>query len=90
MINGNVQDFMSKLMYGEEMWIVYNDKKYFIQGYVEEEIYYLEISLEYNEDDFYVQFSSEKPNICVEKFISAELFEGKKFWDVEKEIEWVD
>lgn len=33
MINGNIEEFTDKLLYGEELIYFYNGKKYFSQGY---------------------------------------------------------
>ncbi len=43
MINGNSQEFIDGLYYGDERFFVYCKKKYFIQGYCENEDYVLEI-----------------------------------------------
>ena len=47
MINGDVKDFINGLHYGDERFFIYDNKKYFIQGYIENnrpvlEIYVLE------------------------------------------------
>lgn len=37
MINGNIDEFMEKLWGGEEVIYVYNGKKYFSQGYINDD-----------------------------------------------------
>ncbi|MDO5308120.1 MAG: hypothetical protein Q4G03_01285 [Planctomycetia bacterium] len=33
MLNGNVKEFVDNLYYGAEMYYIYREKKYFIQGW---------------------------------------------------------
>lgn len=36
------------------------------------------------------EYSSSDSNECVQAFLDAPLWDGKKFYDVEKEITWTD
>ena len=46
----------------------------------------------YNLTDNTVLFSTEQDNCsrCIEQFENAAIFNGKTFWQVEQDIEWVD
>ena len=43
MINGNAKEFIAGLYYGDERFFTYKGKKYFIQGYYENNMPLLEI-----------------------------------------------
>ena len=38
MKNGNVQEFVDHIHYGDELWFLYNDTKYFLEGWIENDI----------------------------------------------------
>lgn len=91
MINGNVNDFINGLYYGDERFFLYDNKKYFIQGYFENQKNVLEMYvLEPTTSDFTWRLVSHDSSYLVSEFQKAKIFNGKSFWDVEKEIEWVD
>lgn len=41
MIDGNVNEFVDHLQYGDELWFIYDNKKYFLEGLPENGIYKL-------------------------------------------------
>lgn len=91
MINGNANEFISGLYYGDERFFLYNGKKYFIQGYFENEKPTLELYiLEPSDSDFKWQAFSDGKDYPVAEFENAKIFDGKSFWEIEKNIEWVD
>ena len=93
MINGNAQEFIDGLHYGDERFFLYDGKKYFIQGYWpnDNEKPLLELYvLEPYDDPFEWHAYSEDKNYPVSEFVNAKIFNGKSFWEVEKDIEWVD
>lgn len=91
MINGNVNEFMDGLYYGDERFFLYDGKKYFIQGYFENEKPTLELYvLEPLDDDFHWRVFSDNKDYPVSKFEEAKIFGGKTFWEIEKDVEWVD
>ena len=91
MINGDVNEFVDGLYYGDERIFLYNDKKYFIQGYGVDgkPTLFLE-TWEPPSDDYIWQHSGDGYSYPVEDFLAAPIFDGKTFWEVEQEIEWVD
>ena len=80
MINGSAEEFIKWLHYGDERFFLYNGNKYFIQGYFKENKPMLELYILESPDN----------NYPVAEFENAEIFDGKTFWEVEKDIEWVD
>lgn len=91
MINGDAKDFIEGLHYGDERFFVHNEKKYFIQGYFENEKPMLELYVfEPSDSDFEWRAFSNDKNYPVAEFEQAKIFDGKSFWEIEKEIEWVD
>ena len=38
MKNGNVQEFVDHIHYGDELWFLYNGTKYFLEGWIENDI----------------------------------------------------
>ena len=100
MINGNVNAFIGNLHFGTEMYFIYKGKKYFIQGWVENGIHYLVLDYDYETEIYdpsdsnctgYIwEYSSADSNECVKAFLNAPIWDGKRFCEVEKEIEWTD
>ena len=91
MINGSAIEFIEGLHYGDERFFLYNGNKYFIQGYFENKKPMLELYvIEASDNDFEWRAFSEDNNYPVEEFENAKIFDGKNFWEVEKDIEWVD
>lgn len=90
MINGDVKEFIDGLHYGDERFFLYNDDKYFIQGYYDDGKPMLELYIIETDNNFEWREISENNNYPVEKFENAKIFNGKSFWEVEQDIEWVD
>ncbi len=91
MINGDPKAFIEGLHYGEEHYFVYDGRKYFIQGYRTEKGPMLEVfGLDPDNFDYHWIVYSDKEQYPVAEFESAPIFNGKTFWEAEKDIEWVD
>ncbi len=89
MKNGNVQEFINHIHYGDELWFTYNGIKYFLEGWIENEV--LELVLyEIKEDGKEYNWKGDKNNYPVEMFLTDKIFNGKTFWEIEKEITWID
>ncbi|MCC8043355.1 MAG: hypothetical protein LIO69_07620 [Oscillospiraceae bacterium] len=95
MIDGNVRDFIEKLSY-EDHYVIYNKEKYFFNGcqaHLDSNgkitSYRLEV---YNITNGKTVFSTSFPTIneCVNNLENAHIWNGKSFWEVEKEMRWVD
>ena len=90
MINGNIDEFMDKLWSGEELIYLYNGKKYISQGYIKDDKYIFELQMWEPQEEILWQISGHNNQESLEAFLKEPLFDGKQFWDIEKEIEWVD
>ena len=95
MINGDANEFIDGLYYGDERFFLYKGCKYFIEGYTDEKglsmlnLYIMEDPDDPN-NDFKWSALADGDHFPVEKFEKAPIFNGKTFWEVEKDIEWVD
>ena len=92
MINGKVEDFLEGIYNLQEIIHIYNGKKYFLQGYGgwKGEPYTLELQLWEPEQKNLWKYVDKDPILCRNKFLKEPLYDGKTFWEVESEIEWVD
>ena len=82
--------FFEKLYGGEEIVFTVFGKKYFIQGYYKENAFHFELQLWVPEEKTLWKTSNSHMYDCVEEFLDAPLFDGKTFWDIETEMQWVD
>lgn len=91
MNNGNIDEFVDKLWSGEELIYTYNGKKYFSQGYLLDNGQY-RFELQQWEPEgkmlWHVEGLTHQKSFDV--FMELPFFDGKTFWQVEQEIEWVD
>lgn len=79
------------LYYGDERFFIYDGNKYFVEGYCDAELFTLELYIIENPDNnFEWRVSSQIRSEIVETFENAKIFNGKSFWKIEKNIEWVD
>ena len=91
MINGNSKEFIAGLHYGDERFFLYHGDKYFIQGFFVNGKPMLEVYIiEQADKDFCWRAFSDNDDYPISEFEKAKIFNGKSFWEVEKEIEWVD
>lgn len=89
MKNGDVQKFVDHIYYGDELWFLYNNKKYFLEGWAENGV--LELVLyEMEEGGKEFWWKGSKNKFPVEDFLKAPIFDGKNFWEAEKDFIWVD
>lgn len=91
MKNGNINEFMDKLWGGEELIYTYNGKKYFSQGYTQDDgSYRFELQLWEPRVETFWEVIGLTRQESLEAFLKEPLFDGKTFWEAEKEMEWVD
>ena len=91
MINGDPKEFIDGLYYGDERFFYYDSYKYFIQGYYTGNKPMLELYvLEPADNSFEWRAVSDGDSYPVLEFENAPIFNGKTFWQVEQDIEWVD
>lgn len=100
MVNGSTKEFIDNLYYGSEMYFNYNHRSYFIQGWVKDGLHYLVLDYNYEAENYdpnetacskpIWEYSSKDSSECVQAFLEAPVWDGKKFYDVEKEMVWTD
>ena len=91
MINGSIDEFMEKLRGGEEVIYVYNGKKYFSQGYINDDgKYRFELQQWEPEAKILWEIVGKSKQDSLDAFLKEPLFDGKTFWEIESEAEWVD
>ena len=74
MINGNANEFIEGLYYGDERFFLYDGMKYFIQGYFENEKPMLEVYvLEPSDSNFEWRVFSNNKNYPVLEFEEAKM-----------------
>ncbi len=95
MINGNASEFINELIY-QDHYANYQGQKYFFNGCqckYDMSGNIVTATLEvYNLTSNEIVFSTTQNNTvqCIDIFENAKIFNGKTFWEVEKDIEWVD
>jgi len=90
MINGDINIFLDNLYIGVEMYIRFEGNDYFIQGYDHDDFYHLE-KWNYNHDDGMAwEYDSQSKEECVQAFLNAPMWNGRKFFEAEKDMEWID
>lgn len=95
MIDGNTKEFIDKLSY-EDHYIIYNGEKYFFNGCQvtkDNQGNIVKVVLEvYDLANNSTIFSTSQMSIsdCIAEFEKAKIWDGKSFWEVEKEMQWVD
>lgn len=85
-MNGKaISDFISDLYYNSETEFVYQNMRYIISGYIDNNKYTLEL---YNisQDKCLFKLTDIKREKCVEAFEEAPIFNGKTIYEVEKDI----
>ena len=94
MIDGTLSEFIDQLYYGQEIVFLYKGNKYFIQGWWSEDKKTTTLVLEEvnkNSSDGYIwEYHAAKMSICAEAFLSAPIWDGKDFLQIESEVTWSD
>lgn len=99
MKDGNVNDFLDHVTYEEEA-VMYNGKKYFFHGLLinpDTGIYeftidlweVLSVSMNRYVETVY-QATATTADECMNRFLNDPIIDGRRFWDIEKEMEWID
>ena len=90
MINGDVNEFVDHIKYGDELIFKYEGKTYFLEGLFENEIFTLYLDRWNPPADDYIWLASSKERYPADEFLKAKIWDGKSFWEVENQIEWID
>ena len=91
MINGNPKEFVDTIYTCQDIVFIFNNIKYWFQGYMTEQGVHMEVfQCEPPKDEYIWEYNGESIKEGQELFEMAPIFNGKTFWEAEKEIEWVD
>ncbi|MCL2046044.1 MAG: hypothetical protein FWG88_06625 [Oscillospiraceae bacterium] len=94
MINGNVNEFLDTLSTGQELVFAYKNRKLFLQGWYENGKHFMVLDQWESSiipfEGYIWEVSADSMYECAEAFLDAPIFDGKKFWEVERQIEWLD
>ena len=93
MINGNVNEFVDGLYRGTEWWFLYKGKKYFIQGWWKDGLATLVLDCSIGDQPTEYVWENTESNMedNVKKFLESPIWDdGKTFWQVEKDMTWID
>jgi hypothetical protein len=95
MINGKASDFIECLSY-EDNYAIFRGNKYFFNGCQSQKNHLGEVVLVKlevydltNKSTIY-SVSQKTVSECLSALQEAKIWDGKSFWDVEQEFEWVD
>ena len=89
MKGNNLNDFINDMYHNPEKEICYRNKKYIINGFIDEtgELYTLAIYTVEESSKTLFSYTSEKRGECVEQFEKAKIFGGKTIYEAEQDIE---
>ncbi len=91
MQGGDLKDFIDGLYYGYELIFEYKGVKYFIQGWHENDKNYMCLDIPYRESNDYVwEYEAKTMRECAEAFLDEKLWDGKTFYEIEKDVVWSD
>ncbi len=93
MIDGNLTEFIDQLYYGYEIVYLYQNKRYFIQGWWNEEgkaIMVLDDVTELKKKNYLWKHSADNMRECAESFLTAPIWEGKNFLEIQEDVIWSD
>ena len=89
--NGELRDFIDGLYYGYAMLFVYDEVKYFIQGWTQDNKCYMFLDIpDKKQKDYEWKYEAPTMRACAEAFLSEKLWNGKTFYEIEKDVIWVD
>ena len=92
MINGSPNEFVDRIYSCQDTVFIYKGIKYWFQGYMpSDHSVHMEIFQYQPSDEKWLwKYNGKSIEECLHAFLSAQIFDGKTFWDAEQEIEWVD
>ena len=92
MIGGNPNDFLNRVYSCQDTIFVYKRIKCWFQGYMpDDNSVHMEVTQYEPPSDREVwSYDAATIDECWQAFIKASLFNGKSFWEIEQDIEWVD
>lgn len=91
MKNGELSDFIDGLNYGYEMLFLFDGIKYFIQGWTKDNKCYMVLDIpEKTQSEYVWKYEAPTMRECADAFLSEKLWTNKNFYEIEKDVTWVD
>ena len=90
MINGDPNDFIEVVYSGQDIPFLFRGQKFWYQGYVKNDKWHMEIMECFPPCNYRWECDVITCDEGVDAFLKAPIFDGKTFWEVEHEIEWLD
>ena len=91
MINGNANEFIEMIYTCQDIVFIYDNVKYWFQGYITGEKVHMEVfQVEPVKEGYVWEYNGSSISQGQNAFQNAPIFNGKTFWEAEKDIEWVD
>ena len=92
MINGDAGDFVDRIYSCQDTVFIYNGVKYWFQGYMPspDTVHMEVVQVDPKRDGYVWEYNGNSIREGQEAFQKASIFDGKTFWDAEKDIEWTD
>ena len=91
MINGDPNKFIDMIYTCQDLVFIYDNVKYWFQGYMEDDRVHMEVfQTEPPKDEYIWEYNGFSIIEGQEAFQYAPIFNNRTFWEVEKDIEWVD
>lgn len=93
MINGDLHIFLDLMKRGQELTFTYKGQKFFLEGLYDPKT---DLGTTYlyrwipNPCEVWHSQPTHNRFFDIEEFCNAKLFDGKSFWEIESEVEWVD
>ena len=94
MIDGKITEFVDQLYYGQELVFLYKGKKFFVQGWWNDDRTMATMVLEEVSEEpltgYLWEHQSDKMSKCAEAFLLSPIWDGKDFQQIEGEVTWGD
>ena len=102
MLNGDVDEFVEQIETGLDLYFMYKNQKFFldgitakipIEGTSTKELRNYQCLLRIDPPLDHIVWELIFPagvGFPAEEFLKARIFDGKTFWEVQEEIEWID
>ncbi len=91
MIDGDIDQFIDAISYGDELTFLYNGQKFTLRGYNQNgrATLYLD-RLDPPADDYILVLAGMGRQYPVQDFLEARIWDGKTFMEVEEEVQYLD
>ena len=90
MINGDPKDFIEVVYSGQDIPFLFRGQKFWFQGYNQNGGCHMEVMECFPPYNLRWEHNDVTYQVCGDAFQKAPMFDGKTFWEVEHEIEWLD